>query len=62
MMAFTTDELIREAQRELRQREHVYPRLIGQGRLTQKQADRQMALQREIIDRLRELDAGERLI
>ena len=59
---FTTPELVREAERELKQRERVYPRLVAAGKLSRQQADRQTALQVAIIEKLREDDAAERLI
>ena len=56
MTAFTTAEKRREIERELRQRENVYPRLIANGKLTQQKADRQMAVLRAVLDDYAESD------
>jgi hypothetical protein len=61
-MSYTIAELIREAERELHQRERLYPNLVMLGRMPRKTADKQLALQRAIIERLREDDARERLL
>lgn len=45
----TTEDKIREIRRELSQRAHVYPRLVGNGSLTQSDADRQTAILRAIL-------------
>lgn len=50
----STEEMIGECEREIRQRENVYPRLIAQGRLTKPRAERQIEVMRAIIERLRE--------
>ena len=52
-------EKLNEALREIRQRQRVYPRLIAAGKLSQADADRQIAIMREIADDYRD---GERLL
>jgi hypothetical protein len=49
-MQFSNRDLCREAERELTQRARVYPRLIEQGKMRQKDADRQTAMMRQIRD------------
>jgi len=48
MTAFTAKDKMREAQREVGQRRWVYPKLVASGKLTQAQADRQIAIMAEI--------------
>jgi hypothetical protein len=50
----TLDELIRCAEREVRYRESVYPRMIANGRMTQRRAEREIALMQAIAEHLRE--------
>ena len=52
-------EKLNEVLREIRQRQRVYPRLIAAGKLSQADADRQIAIMREIADDYR---YGERLL
>ena len=59
---FELPDLIKEAERELKQREHVYPRLVAKGTLSARAAQRQIDQMQAIIERLRQLDASERLI
>lgn len=47
---FTNRELAHCAAREVKQREHVYPRLIYQGRLKAHEAERQIAMMRTIAE------------
>ena len=56
-MTFTTAEKRACAERELKQRKHVYPRLISQGRMSQEFADRQIALMQAIAADYAEPDA-----
>ena len=58
-MAFSRLEKLNEALREIRQRQRVYPRLVADGRLSQADADRQIAIMRAIADDYR---AEERLL
>lgn len=58
---FTLAELAREAQREVVLRQAVYPTRIAAGKMKPAQAERQIALMREIARRLRtEADAEDR--
>jgi len=59
---FTFRELRLEAERELRLRMRVYPGRVACKRMSEGQADRQLALQQSIIDTLTELEKGERLL
>lgn len=43
-MTFSVADKRREAERELAQRRHVYPRLVAAGKLTQTKADHQIAV------------------
>lgn len=43
-MDFSTEEKLKELDRELMQRRRVYRRLIDAGKLTQSKADRQIAI------------------
>lgn len=45
---FTAAEKIDAAEREVRQRERVYPRLVAAGKMSQRFADDQIAVMREI--------------
>jgi hypothetical protein len=49
-ITFTAAELAAEAQRELAQRLSVYGRLVISGKMTQADADRKIALMRQIRD------------
>lgn len=53
-MTISNKEKLREIERELGQRKHVYPRLIDSGRLSQEKADRQTEIMREIAQDYRE--------
>lgn len=56
--SFTAAELADCAEREVRQRQQVYPRLVESSRMTQAFAGRQTALMQEIARKLRvEADA-----
>jgi hypothetical protein len=55
---FTAEELAACAEREVRQREYVYPRRIASGNMTQALATKQTGMMRAIAERLRaEADA-----
>lgn len=58
---FSNRDLAACAEREVKQREHVYPRLIYQGRLKTHDAERQIAMMREIARILRTLAAADEL-
>lgn len=49
---FTLDQLARCAEREVRQRKRVYPRLIATGKMRQDEAERETAMMEEIARRL----------
>lgn len=53
--------LIREAKRELRKRQEVYPRLVQQSSLSQARADRLIAWQKDIIAVLEELERSQQM-
>lgn len=53
MAVFTNREKMREAQREIGQRQWVYPKRIDAGKLKQADADRQIAIMREIAEEYR---------
>lgn len=59
---FTALELVTEARRELKLRRQVYPNRVHTGRLSQRQADRQIAMQEAIVEILTELEKAERLL
>jgi hypothetical protein len=46
---FTREEKRKAIKREIGQREHVYPRLVASGKITQEFADRQIAVMRAIL-------------
>lgn len=48
MTKFSVDELVMCARRELVQRRRVYPRLIEKGKMSQLNADREIAMMAEI--------------
>lgn len=50
MSTFTNLEKKKEAQREVIQRRRVYRRLIENGKMTQAEADHQIALMQEIAE------------
>ena len=45
---FTNDEKLAEVEREIKQRQRVYPRLIAAGKLRQATADKQMEIMCDI--------------
>lgn len=58
---FSAKEKAGAAEREVRQRQRVYPRWVADGRMTQEFADRQIAIMREIAaDYLAQAEAEER--
>lgn len=54
-MRATIQQMIEAADREVKQRERVYKRLVESGKMTQKFADEQTQVMRDIADFLREL-------
>lgn len=59
---FTAADLAQCAEREVKQRERVYSRLVDGGKMTQAFADRETNMMRAIATRLRAAADGERLI
>ena len=51
----TVEEQIDAARRELRMRRRVYPRLVTDGRMTQKKADHEIAAMEAIVATLESL-------
>ena len=58
-MSITKRQMVTELNRELAQRDRVYPRLIDQGKLTQAQADLQTERLRAARDLIKELNDQE---
>ena len=48
----TLDDKIKELERELRQRWHVYPRMVTAGNLNQQTADKQILILEAVIEDL----------
>ncbi|MEM1149045.1 MAG: hypothetical protein AAGI03_00600 [Pseudomonadota bacterium] len=61
-MTFTTKDKLAAVEREIAQRERVYPRLIARGQISQKFADLQIALMKAIAADYRAQAEAERLI
>jgi hypothetical protein len=61
-MMFTDTEKLECARREVKQREHVYPRRVEAGQMSQALADRQIALMKSIADDYEKLAEKERLL
>ncbi len=53
---------ISEVKRELQLRRHVYPGLVGRGRMRQSEADEHMARLRASLATLERVEATERLL
>ncbi len=53
----TLQQQIAEVERELRQRAHVYPRLIGSGKMTRTKADWHTTLMQAVLETLKEAAA-----
>lgn len=45
-------------EREIRMRQKVYPRWIGQGKMTQDKADHEIACMRAVLETLKGLQSG----
>jgi len=58
LLPITLDDQIAAVKREIAMRERVYPREIGNGRMTQKLADRELALMQAVLNTLTELASG----
>lgn len=64
LFPLTIDDQIACVEREIRMRERVYPRWVGQGKMTQAKADHETAVMREALVTLRKVKPdgdGERL-
>jgi hypothetical protein len=61
-MNFTAEQKRKAIERELTYRRRVYPRLIDNGKMTQKQADEQVAIFEAIRDDYARAEQNERLI
>lgn len=53
LFAYTSVDLIGCAEREVKMRERVYPRWVAKGRMTQEKADRELALMKAIVAKLK---------
>ena len=60
--AISLDVQIAAVNREIGQRERVYPRLVEAGRMSQRMADEQTAAMKAVALTLATLKAGERLL
>ena len=61
-MKFTASEKHRELLREIEMRKSVYPRRVMTGSMSQRQADRQIAIMEEIAEDYRAQTEKERLL
>lgn len=61
-MRFTMTDLAKCAEREVGQRQHVYPRLVASGRMSQAKAGEEIAKMQAIAEHLREQAKGEQLL
>jgi hypothetical protein len=48
LLPVSIDAMVKEVQREIGQRERVYPRFVGTGKMTQVAADRQIEVMQAI--------------
>jgi hypothetical protein len=62
MITFTTADKHRAVMRELGFRRHVYPRRVAEGKMSQQQADEQVAVFEAILLDYAKLMEGERLL
>ncbi len=61
-MTFTAEDKLKSVERELGFRRRVYARRVSDQKMTQKQADREIAIFEAIASDYREKAEGERLI
>jgi hypothetical protein len=61
-MIFTLRDLVKCAEREIGLRRRVYPNRVDTGRMSQREADRQIAMMEAIAARLREEERSELLV
>ncbi len=52
-VAVTLDAQIKCVEREIQQRQHVYPRLVSRGTMTQEKADEEITIMRAVRDTLK---------
>lgn len=52
LLPITLDDQIAAVRREIAMRERVYPRQIGNGRMSRKTADRELALMQAVLETL----------
>lgn len=55
--AFTPRQLAEVAEREVRYRQRVYPRLVAQGKMSMAKQDFEIAAMQAIVERLRAMQA-----
>jgi hypothetical protein len=58
LFPISLDDQITAVKREISMRERVYPRQVGNGRMSQTLADRELALMRAVLDTLDTLRGG----
>ena len=58
LLPITLDDQIAAVKREIAMRERVYPRQVFNRKMSQKTADRELALMRAILNTLTELSSG----
>jgi hypothetical protein len=51
---FTTDDLVKCAEREVAYRRRVYPRLVADNRMSREHADREIAMMEAIAEKLKD--------
>lgn len=56
---FSTLELIKETEREIEMRRHVYPKRVAAGSMTKADADRKIAMAEAILGILKNLELGQ---
>jgi hypothetical protein len=61
-MTATNEQKLQCAERELRFRQRVFPRLVERGKMTQQQSERELELMQAIADDYRVLAQAELLI
>lgn len=61
-MKVPAEEQLRCVTRELSMRKYVYPRLVTEGKMSQRKADEEIAAMSAVVDTLRERAEVERLL
>jgi hypothetical protein len=62
MVKLPIDVQIKAVEREIRKRLSVYPRFIETSRMSQQEAEHQIQCMRNVLETLRSVEAGTRLI